>query len=69
MARRLDLPAAATRAALAGGSGVEQIAFAAAAPLHAADGLWFLREMRQWGWLEPDLDTSGLIAQVYRRPA
>jgi two-component system, oxyanion-binding sensor len=63
---RLDLPA--TRAALAGGGGVEQIAFAAAAPLKATDGGWFLREMRRWGWLCADLDVAGLIAQVYRQP-
>jgi two-component system, oxyanion-binding sensor len=66
LASRLDLPRTATRAALAGGHGVEQIAFAAAARLNAADGLWFLREMRRWGWLEADLDHARLIAQIYR---
>lgn len=65
---RLDLPAAATRVALAGGGGIEQIAFSAAAPLIPADGLWFLREMQRWGWLGADLDAAGLIAQVYRQP-
>jgi ABC-type nitrate/sulfonate/bicarbonate transport system substrate-binding protein len=68
LASRLDLPRTATTAALAGGGGVEQIAFAAAARLDAADGLWFLREMRRWGWLETDLDFAALVAQVYRAP-
>lgn len=68
LAGRLDLPRTATRAALAGGGGVEQIAFAAAARLEAADGLWFLREMRRWGWLEAGVDLAGLIAELYSPP-
>ena len=67
LASRLDLPAVATRAALAGGHGVEQIAFAAAVPLQAADGLWLLHEMRRWGWLGAQLDANELIARVYRQ--
>ena len=66
LASRLDLPQAATRAALPGGGGVERIAFAAAARLDAADGLWFLREMRRWGWLEADENLAALVAEVYR---
>jgi NitT/TauT family transport system ATP-binding protein/nitrate/nitrite transport system substrate-binding protein len=66
LADRLALPRTATRAALAGGGGVEQIAFSAAAPLDAADGLWFSQEMLRWGWLGTDVDLAALVAEVYR---
>ncbi len=66
LTRRLDLPEAATRSALAGGTGAERIAFATAARLDLADGRWFLREMRRWGWLDPWLDLDALLAAVYR---
>lgn len=66
LASRLGLPLTATSAALAGGEGVEHIAFAAATQLDAADGLWFLREMRRWAWLQADLDLAALVGQVYR---
>jgi NitT/TauT family transport system ATP-binding protein/nitrate/nitrite transport system substrate-binding protein len=66
LAQRLDLPETATRAALAGGVGVERIAFAAAARPDPADGLWFAGEMRRWGWLASDADCAALVAQVYQ---
>ncbi|HTI81001.1 MAG TPA: CmpA/NrtA family ABC transporter substrate-binding protein [Acetobacteraceae bacterium] len=66
LARRLDLPEEVTPAALPGGNGIEQIAFAAAAPLDPAEGLWFLREMRRWRWLGVDRDLEQLVADVYR---
>lgn len=65
LADRLRLPEAATRAGLAGGDGVERIAFAAAARLDPADGVWFLGEMRCWGWLD-GVDDAALVARVYR---
>lgn len=66
--RRLGLPEAATRTALPGGSGAEQIRF------HAGDAwfparahaLWFLGQMRRWGWLGEEIDLEALAAQVYR---
>ncbi len=67
LAHRLRLPETATRAALAGGSGVEQISFAAARA-EPADALWFLREMRRWGWFGPELDAEALAAAVYTSP-
>jgi NitT/TauT family transport system ATP-binding protein/nitrate/nitrite transport system substrate-binding protein len=65
LARRLDLPETATRAALAGGDGIEQIAFAAAAKLDPAEGLWCLGEMQRWGWLDRTRDLDALIADVH----
>jgi NitT/TauT family transport system ATP-binding protein/nitrate/nitrite transport system substrate-binding protein len=64
LAERLDLPSAAAQAALAGGLGVERISFAAAA--NPADALWFLHEMRRWGWIDPATDLVRLAARVYR---
>ena len=31
-----------------------------------AHGLWFLNQMRRWGWLSPAEDVLALSAQVYR---
>jgi ABC-type nitrate/sulfonate/bicarbonate transport system substrate-binding protein len=64
----LHLPWAASRAALPGGDGQEQIRFHAReawfpARAHAA---WFLGQMRRWGWLSPDEDLEALAARVYR---
>ncbi|MGA3398592.1 MAG: CmpA/NrtA family ABC transporter substrate-binding protein [Acetobacteraceae bacterium] len=66
MASRLGLPESATRAALPGGSGPEQIGFAVAARLDPTDALWFLREMRRWGWLDAGQDIAALAAETYR---
>ncbi len=56
----LALPREAARAALPGGSGHEQIHFHGAgaafpAPPHA---IWFLRQMRRWGWLSAETNLA-----------
>jgi NitT/TauT family transport system ATP-binding protein/nitrate/nitrite transport system substrate-binding protein len=66
LAQRLDLPETPTRAALAGGGGIEHIAFAAAARLDAVEGLWCLGEMRRWGWFDRTRDLNALISDIYR---
>jgi ABC-type nitrate/sulfonate/bicarbonate transport system substrate-binding protein len=64
----LGLPGEAARAALPGGSGSEQIHFHGAgaafpAPPHA---VWFLRQMRRWGWLAEKTDIGAVARSVYR---
>ncbi len=64
----LALPFTAARAALPGGSGHEQIHFHGAgaafpAPPHA---MWFLGQMRRWGWLEDRPDIRTVAERVYR---
>ena len=64
----LALPREAVRAALPGGSGQEQIHFHGAgaafpAPPHA---MWFLRQMRRWGWLAADTNIAATARMVYR---
>ena len=64
----LSLPPEAVRAALPGGDGPEQIHFHGAgaaypAPPHA---LWFLRQMRRWGWLDAGTDLGAVARAVYR---
>ena len=64
----LALPLESVRAALPGGDGHEQIHFHRAgagypAPPHA---IWFLRQMRRWGWLEPGADIPAVAEAVYR---
>ncbi|HVC60585.1 MAG TPA: ABC transporter substrate-binding protein [Acetobacteraceae bacterium] len=66
LANRLGLPETATRGALPGGTGLEQIGFAAAARLDPGDALWCLREMRRWGWLDADQDIAALAAETYQ---
>jgi len=67
-ANGLALPPAAVRAALPGGSGQEQIHFHGAgaafpAPPHA---MWFLRQMRRWGWLAEGANIAAVARAVYR---
>ena len=68
----LALPRAAARAALPGGNPDaptrEHITFHVAGAAHPAPphGLWFLRQMRRWGWVDNDLDLSAAVASVYR---
>jgi two-component system, oxyanion-binding sensor len=67
-AEGLALPTEAVRAALPGGSGHEQIHFHGAgaafpAPPHA---MWFLRQMRRWGWLSDDTSIARTAREVYR---
>jgi NitT/TauT family transport system ATP-binding protein/nitrate/nitrite transport system substrate-binding protein len=64
----LHLPEAASRAALAGGEGLEQIRFHMRnawfpAQAHA---LWFLRQMVRWGWVGPDVALQPLAQRIYR---
>jgi NitT/TauT family transport system ATP-binding protein/nitrate/nitrite transport system substrate-binding protein len=64
----LHLPEAAARAALPGGQGVEQIHFHAGAAWFPArvHAIWFLQQMRRWGWTEPGADLAATAARVYR---
>jgi ABC-type nitrate/sulfonate/bicarbonate transport system substrate-binding protein len=64
----LRLPEEACRAALPGGSGVELIRFHAREAWFPAqaDALWFLGQMRRWGWLDERTDLEALVSQVYR---
>jgi two-component system, oxyanion-binding sensor len=64
----LALPLEAARAALPGGAGHEQIHFHGAgaafpAPPHA---IWFLRQMRRWGWLTEETNLTNVGREVYR---
>jgi hypothetical protein len=64
----LELPEEASRAALPGGIGAELIRFynrEAWFPARA-HAMWFLGQMRRWGWLESGTDLQRLAAQVYR---
>jgi ABC-type nitrate/sulfonate/bicarbonate transport system substrate-binding protein len=64
----LRLPEEACRAALPGGTGSELIRFhtrEAWFPARA-HALWFLGQMRRWGWLEEQTDLESLAAQLYR---
>jgi ABC-type nitrate/sulfonate/bicarbonate transport system substrate-binding protein len=64
----LRLPEEACRAALPGGSGAEQIRFhtrEAWFPARA-HAMWFLGQMRRWGWLDETADLSTLAGSVYR---
>jgi NitT/TauT family transport system ATP-binding protein/nitrate/nitrite transport system substrate-binding protein len=64
----LGLPEEACRAALPGGAGAELIRFhtrEAWFPARA-HAVWFLGQMRRWGWLEDTTDLQSLASQVYR---
>ena len=64
----LGLPEGPTRAALAGGAGVEGVLFhpgSAAYPSHA-HAMWFLREMARWGWVDAGVDLDAVARRVYR---
>jgi len=64
----LHLPEEASRAALPGGTGAEQIRFhtrEAWFPARA-HAMWFLGQMRRWGWLDERVDLSALAGAVYR---
>jgi two-component system, oxyanion-binding sensor len=64
----LELPEAACRAALPGGSGLELIRFRTGEAWFPAraHALWFLGQMRRWGWLDEHADVETLATQVYR---
>lgn len=64
----LSLPEAESRSALPGGNGVERIHFHAAGAWLPAipHALWFLREMRRWGWIADTVDLPAVARAVYR---
>jgi ABC-type nitrate/sulfonate/bicarbonate transport system substrate-binding protein len=64
----LRLPEDACRGALPGGSGAELIRFHTREAWFPAltHALWFLGQMRRWGWLDERSDLEALAAQVYR---
>lgn len=64
----LALPEAATRSALPGGGGAEQIRFFAGEAWFPARGhaLWFLEQMQRWGWLAIGTNIDATAARVYR---
>ena len=64
----LNLPEEACRAALPGGSGAELIRFYSREAWFPAraHAMWFLGQMRRWGWLDETADLEALAAQVYR---
>ncbi|MGE0417055.1 MAG: CmpA/NrtA family ABC transporter substrate-binding protein [Acetobacteraceae bacterium] len=67
----LGLPREACRAALPGGDGAETIRFQSGEvwfPAHA-HALWFLRQMRRWGWIDEDHDLAATARAVYRSEA
>ncbi|CAH2605029.1 Nitrate ABC transporter, nitrate-binding protein [Rhodovastum atsumiense] len=66
LAARLALPQAAVRLALPGGGATECIGFAGADAITVGEALWFLAEMRRWGWLEDGADDAAFAARVYR---
>jgi nitrate/nitrite transport system substrate-binding protein len=64
----LALPGDAARAALQGGSGSEQIHFHGAGAAFPAlpHAMWFLRQMRRWGWLTGETSIGAAARRVYR---
>ena len=51
-----------------GTGGRKQILFHIAGAAYPAPphGLWFLSQMRRWGWLDDGLDLSAAVSSVYR---
>jgi hypothetical protein len=64
----LALPREAARAALPGGSSHEQIHFHGAGAAFPAlpHAMWFLRQMRRWGWLPEGMSIANAARTVYR---
>lgn len=64
----LALPQQAARAALPGGSSHEQIHFHGAGAAFPAlpHAMWFLRQMRRWGWLADGANIASTARAVYR---
>jgi NitT/TauT family transport system ATP-binding protein/nitrate/nitrite transport system substrate-binding protein len=64
----LALPREAARAALPGGSSHEQIHFHGAGAAFPAlpHAMWFLRQMRRWGWLAEGTIIATTARTVYR---
>jgi ABC-type nitrate/sulfonate/bicarbonate transport system substrate-binding protein len=55
-------------AALTGGPGRERVFFHAGAAWFPwrSQALWFLHQMRRWGWVGRDVDLGAIARQVYR---
>jgi NitT/TauT family transport system ATP-binding protein/nitrate/nitrite transport system substrate-binding protein len=64
----LNLPETASRAALPGGQGAEKIHFHTGAAWFPAraHAVWFLEQMRRWGWIEPGVSLEAVAQEVYR---
>ena len=64
----LALPSEATLAALCGGTRHEQIHFHGAGAAFPArpHAIWFLRQMRRWGWLPVEISIASAARAVYR---
>jgi len=62
------LPASASRACLPGGEAVERVRFHAGATWFPwrSQAIWFLDQMRRWGWLRPETDLMQTAQAVYR---
>lgn len=61
----LGLSQPASRAALCARDGIAFSAGAAWFPWRS-HALWFLRQMRRWGWLDPAIDLEAVARAVYR---
>lgn len=55
-------------AALSGRFGQERVSFHEGAAWFPwrSQALWFLRQMRRWGWVGPEVDRPAIARQVYR---
>jgi len=64
----LNLPAAAVRACLPRGSAAERIRFHAGGAWvpQRSQAIWFLAQMRRWGWLGTEIDLRDAAERVYR---
>jgi ABC-type nitrate/sulfonate/bicarbonate transport system substrate-binding protein len=69
LAGHLDLPEAATRAVLPGGTSVERISFAASARVTEAEVMWTCEQMQRWGWLPAGRTSIQLSESVFPRSA
>jgi ABC-type nitrate/sulfonate/bicarbonate transport system substrate-binding protein len=65
LACRLKLPEMESRKALPGGTGIEQVAFAASGNLPKAEVTWTRNQMQRWGWLPAGDETAALAAAVF----
>jgi two-component system, oxyanion-binding sensor len=64
----LRLPVTAVRACLPGGSATELIRFQAGMAWYPrrSQAIWFLTQMRRWGWIGNEIDLPRAAEQLYR---
>ncbi|HUB10878.1 MAG TPA: CmpA/NrtA family ABC transporter substrate-binding protein [Acetobacteraceae bacterium] len=64
----LRLPVTAVRACLPGGSATERIRFRAGLAWYPrrSQAIWFLTQMRRWGWVGSEIDLPAAAGQLYR---